>query len=476
MFKIQFRHRVISAFFSVIIIPLFITVSFLFLYGRYLYIDDSDNFTLSAETVVEIEDYITDNWHFLKYNYRSFHLGLTRLIDNKPIGLRIIKTNSDLVYDSSVDNDLPTSFEMFEKIIPGLEAGATDTNTDFLTYTVGKYITIDGEVQGMVLYTYPPPPEFMTKFLRLLLWTFVVGFSSLLIHVSISVYLISKRVTMPLKELYVAIEKISKNDFDFDISYTATDELGTLCHGFQTMKNKLKDFHQRELEATETKKQLVASISHDLRTPMTSIQGYVEALQDGLASDPKKFNHYLSVIQKKVEGLNRLIDDLFELSKLDIGQLNLTKERIHVKSFIQDFYIDIKEDAGWKGIILSKQFINIDCDIIDADTARLEQALSNVVFNAFKFSRKEVVLQCHCCEDHVHFTVVDDGPGIPHKEVPFIFDKFYKVEKARTTNSGSGLGLAIAKGIITQMGGTIIVSNNNNRPGASFTISLPLVK
>ncbi|QNO14528.1 HAMP domain-containing histidine kinase [Alkalicella caledoniensis] len=472
MVTLKFKHRVILAFFSVIFIPLIITTSFLFFYGRYLYREDSSSFTLNYETTSAIDSYITGNWNSILLDYWGFDNGLKKIIDDKPIGLRIIDTEGELIYDSS-STTLPDKIDMYKNIVPGLQSNGEDPNADFLTYTRGEYVTINGQDVGIILYTYPPPPEFLSKLLRLILSTFAVGMITLLTHITFSVYLISRRVTKPMKELYMSIDKISKNDFDFDITYSANDELGTLCQGFQTMKNKLKDYHNRELVANETKKQLVASISHDLRTPMTSIKGYVEALQDGLASDPKKFNHYLSIISSKVESLNRLIDDLFELSKIDVGQLKMTKEKVDVKSFIYGFYMDIKEEAGWQDIIISKEFINIDTCIIDVDTTRLVQALNNVVYNAFKFCNKEIVLSCYAQGDSIHFSVVDDGLGVPNSEIPFIFDKFYKVEKARTTKSGSGLGLAIAKGIITQMGGTIEVYNNENTTGATFTIKLP---
>lgn len=474
MFRVTFRYRVIFAFLSVIIIPLIITLSFLFLYGKYLYSQDADSFMLSYDTTSAINHHVTTMWNAIFNEPELFQNGMSEIIGDLPISLRIIDINGELVYDSS--GNLNKSFEFYTQIIPGLEGEAIDPTRDLLSYTLGEYIYIDDQIVGIKIYTYPPPPNFFGKLFKLLLSTFILGFTTLVIHIVISVYLISRRVTKPLKELDTAIKKISINDYDFQITYDAKDELGTLCQAFESMKDKLKDYHQKEEEVMETKKQLVAAISHDLRTPMTSIKGYVEALQDGIASDPDKFNEYLSIIKNKVDALNLLIDDLFNFSKLDLGQLKFERKRIHVKTFAQGFYMDIKEEAGWQDKIISKQFKNIDFAVIDVDSQRLEQALNNLVINALKYSNNEVIFKCFTFKNKAYFSIIDDGPGIPPGDIPKIFNRFYKVEKSRSTNTGTGLGLAIAKSIINQMGGEIEAQNNDNSSGAAFTISIPLVQ
>ncbi|SES94688.1 HAMP domain-containing sensor histidine kinase [Anaerobranca gottschalkii] len=473
MVKIKFRYRVLMAFFSVILIPLIVTGGFAYFYGKHLFSPVRESFYLTSEKVELLNSFIIDNWDLLDPVNKDFHNGIIEIIDNAPVILRIVDNSGKLLY-SSVEDNFTNHYQLLTEVIPGLEKNRNTSDNEILSYTVGEYIYISGEIVGVKLYTYPPPPDFIPRLTKFLIGTVSIGLTSLLLHIVLSVYLISRRVTQPFKELNMAIEKISKNDFDFDITYNASDELGNLCQAFQIMKNKLKEVNQKEKEITIAKKQLLAAISHDLRTPLTSIKGYVEALKDGLFNDPKTFNNYLAIISNKVDNLSILIDDLFNLAKLDLDQLEFNFEKVNVKTFVQSYYLDIKEEGSWHDKLISKQLVNLDSAFIYVDPTRLEQVLNNLFFNALEYSKKEIVFQCYLMDKKVFLNIIDDGPGIPEEDLPHIFEKFYKVEKSRSSK-GSGLGLAIAKGITEKMGGKIEVFNNKRSPGCTFSISFPLV-
>ncbi len=136
-------------------------------------------------------------------------------------------------------------------------------------------------------------------------------------------WLISKSILVPLKNLNEATESISAGNLDFQLSYKKDNELGRLCAAFDTMRVKLKESLEKQAAYEKSRKELVADISHDLRTPISSIKGYVEGLQDGMAKDPQMFQRYLTVIQDKTHKLDRLIDDLFQYSQMELGKLSM---------------------------------------------------------------------------------------------------------------------------------------------------------
>jgi Signal transduction histidine kinase len=252
-----------------------------------------------------------------------------------------------------------------------------------------------------------------------------------------------------------------------------------------------------ELEKLEkSRRHLLSNISHDLRTPMTLVQGYLEAMRDGLIEDKEQQQRHLNMMLGKLSRLNSLIDDLFELSKLEAGQVRFHYENVSVRGWLESVQFSFETDVNRVGGVLHCVYNGITltgCDmeqaslesespVIRIDIARMEQVMSNLIYNALRYlpeedSDKERRITIEAVEERgtVVIEVTDTGCGIDPEDLPYIFDRFYKKDKSRNSSEGgSGLGLSIVKEIVHQHGGWIEARNTIDQ-GASFLIRLPLV-
>lgn len=221
--------------------------------------------------------------------------------------------------------------------------------------------------------------------------------------------------------------------------------------------------------------QFVANISHELRTPVTCIKGYVETLLDGHLTDTATCTKFLGIIREETDRLSRLINDLLDLSLIESRQVEMHYDIVNVKKIIEDTKDILQPSIKSKNITL---VLNIGDNIstINADEDRLRQVLINLVDNAIKYSPtgSSITLSAKKQKLDIVFSIADQGPGIPPKDLERIFDRFYRVEKHRSSKTGGrGLGLAIAKQIIEAHGGTIIVKSKINK-GSTFSFSIPI--
>lgn len=285
--------------------------------------------------------------------------------------------------------------------------------------------------------------------------------------------ILSDGILKPLKELNYAAEIISSGDLDYEMKYKKDDEIGKFCSEFDIMRQRLKVSLEKQVRYEQSRKELIASITHDLKTPLTSVKGYVEVLQDGIITDPETIQSYLNIIAKKTEQLNHLIDDLFTFSKMELGEFQIDPETIQTNWFFTDLFTQRRLE--FKDIELNYTFEEpIAACKLDIDEHRIQQVFENLISNAKKFTRTEIKVYTRIYRDFFEFYVEDDGVGIPQNELPMIFDHFYKVDKSRTYSSkGTGLGLAICKQIIEAHGGTISVRSEVDK-GTTFKVKLPI--
>jgi len=223
------------------------------------------------------------------------------------------------------------------------------------------------------------------------------------------------------------------------------------------------------------RKDFVANVSHELRTPLTSIKGYIEALIDGAKDDPEKFGEFLKIIQKHTDQLNILLYDLLQLSTIESGQYQWRHVAVSVSEMIEKAVHLLRPTAEKK-----RQTISIDCqaDIgtVNGDADKLTQVLINLIDNAIKYTPEggEISIQARPVENTVKFAVADTGIGIPPREIPRIFERFYRVDRARSrAMGGTGLGLSIVKHIVEAHGGTVSVESEMGE-GSRFVVSLPI--
>ncbi|WBW95601.1 HAMP domain-containing sensor histidine kinase [Oceanirhabdus sp. W0125-5] len=271
-------------------------------------------------------------------------------------------------------------------------------------------------------------------------------------------YMLSKDIIIPLKKLEEGANKIKEGNLDFELKTKSNNEIGRVIQAFETMRCELKKSVEQQIQYEENRKELISSISHDLKTPITSIKGYVEGIMDGVANSEEKLEKYLQVIYNKSEHMDKLINDLFLFSRLDLNRLPFEMEEVYICRFMDDCINELKLEYSKQNIIINYN-TNVDVNtIVIMDSQKIKRVIFNIVQNAIKFMNKdEKVLNIELREDEIlNFVIKDNGIGIEKEQLPLIFDKFYRVDEARNTKvGGTGLGLAIAKQIIDAHKGEI---------------------
>ncbi|USG66960.1 HAMP domain-containing histidine kinase [Brevibacillus ruminantium] len=288
-------------------------------------------------------------------------------------------------------------------------------------------------------------------------------------------FLVSRSIVLPIDRLKTAAERIRDGELDFRIESSGQDEIGQLSQTFEDMRRKLKESVELQLQYEENRKELISNISHDLRTPITSILGYVEGIRDGVADTPEKREKYLDTIARKAKGMDRLIDELFLFSRLDLGKLPFTFERIDLTAFLDDYLSERKFDLEEQGVTVLYEKAEASPAFVLADREKLRRVLANILDNSLKYMDKQerrILFRLRPEEKQVTIEISDNGPGIDPDVAPHIFDRFYRAEKSRNTETGgSGLGLAIAKQIVDEHRGSIAASSV---PGEGLTIVITL--
>jgi signal transduction histidine kinase len=264
---------------------------------------------------------------------------------------------------------------------------------------------------------------------------------------------------MPLKALKRAAEQIKEGNLEYVVKSDSKDEIGELFVAFEQMRGKLKHSVDLQLQYEENRKELISNISHDLKTPVTSIKGYVEGILDGVADTPDKLDKYIKTIYAKATDMDRLIDELFLFSKLDLHNLPFHFEKVDLVSFLEDCTEELYFDMNEKGISLALDTAKDASFMVAADREKLKRVILNVLENAVKYMDQPqgiISIQLTEQEDWVLVQIKDNGQGIPAEALPHIFERFYRADPSRnSTTGGSGLGLAIVKQIIEGHGGEI---------------------
>lgn len=268
---------------------------------------------------------------------------------------------------------------------------------------------------------------------------------------------IKESILQPLQELTAAAEQIVEGNLDSPIRYRANDEMGKFSAVFELMRTRLLESTEQQKKAEQARNDLIASISHDLRTPLTSIRGYVEGLQDGIGRDKDKFDRYLTVIRDKTNKLDERIEDLFRFSQLESGQLPMSLEPWNSKELLETLVQPLEKELAEseRRLTVLRPFPQAS---IRADASRLGQVFDNLIDNALKYAGKGAVITIGAVlgDDGLTVKVHDNGTAIAAEHWPYLFERFYRGDKSRTgEEGGSGLGLAICKHIIEAHGGQI---------------------
>lgn len=290
---------------------------------------------------------------------------------------------------------------------------------------------------------------------------------------------LEKMIFKPISKLKEGVEEISKGNYDIEIECEIFNELGILIDSFNDMAKKLNESEKLKKIYEENRKSLIANISHDLKTPITSIQGYIETMLERSDVPQETVNKYHQIIFNNAAYLNKLIDDLFLFSKLDMQKLELQLELINVQAFMSDLMEEFNFELEDRAINFKYKDSTTQTYIINIDRKRINQVFRNIIGNAIKYGSEtniEINVTLYEQQEYVCFDIKDNGPGIQQDKLLHIFERFYRIDNARTKDlMSTGLGLAIAKELVEAHRGKISVSSIEN-VGTTFTVFLPIEK
>ena len=280
-----------------------------------------------------------------------------------------------------------------------------------------------------------------------------------------------RKIEESLDLLSEGARRLGDGDLDYRIVYAGEDEFAPVCTAFNEMAARLKDSVERTRRDEESRKELLAGISHDLRSPLTSIRAYVEGLLDGVAKTEEAKQRYLHTIHTKAEDIDRLVSQLFLYSKLDLEGVPMEMRSFRLDKFIVGFVEESALDSRVHGLeITAEQLAPVN---VSADPEQLRRVLSNILENSIKYKNKAMGHLRITLEESGRLVLADDGPGVPEDALPKLFDVFYRSDPARKNPAGgSGLGLAIASKAVQGMGGTIRAYNGPHG-GLAIEITLP---
>ena len=271
--------------------------------------------------------------------------------------------------------------------------------------------------------------------------------------------LIQKWFVDPISRMNDAMKHIAKGNLDYQMQFDYGGEVGELFHNYEEMRLQLKESMTEANENEQRSKELISNISHDLKTPITSIKGYVEGIMDGVADTPEKMDKYIRTIYNTSNELDRLINELTFYSGIDCDRIPYHFHRMNVNEFFQDCVEEVGLDLESKNITFDfSNFVEHDTQII-ADPEQLRKVISNIVGNSVKYLDKEdgrIDIRILDEIDSIRVEIEDNGKGISQRDLGRIFERFYRTDSSRnSTKGGSGIGLSIVKKIIEDHGGYI---------------------
>lgn len=274
---------------------------------------------------------------------------------------------------------------------------------------------------------------------------------------------IYRSVLRPLRTLQVATNKIKCGNLDFSVQPEKDDEIGALCEDFEEMRRRIKELIEVRMQYETDTKELISNISHDLKTPLTAIKGYAEGIMDGVADTPQKQEKYLKTIYTKAVDMTSLVDELSFYSKIDCNTIPYNFAKIYVDQYFTDCIEELSLDLEVKNIDVAYFNYADDNVRIIADPEQLKRVVNNIIGNSVKYIDKKkgiINVRINDLGEYVRIELEDNGQGIAEKDVPNIFDRFFRTDASRNSSKGgTGLGLAIAKKIIEDHGGSIWASS-----------------
>lgn len=407
---------------------------------------------------------------YIEQNFNSKNLGS---LDTFKFKTQILDLRGNIIYNNydgeagsidikeniSYDMNFSTLHNNLIKYSCPIVVNHTQVGTSI--FFIEKNILVENNIVKRVLIIFSP--LFFALFI-------------ILIKLLQDVYQCRKQFITPILELNKSAQAIIMGDFEKVIKYNNDTEVGRLCASFEKMRDELKESTEREKKLENSRKELITCISHDLRTPIASIKAYIDGIFDGIAKDQQTVFRYLSVINEKTQILTKLINDLFQHCQTELDKLKIEKREVYSGDFLKQIADELSLEFCNSNLKFEAAEVMPNV-LINIDPLRIEQVIYNLIQNAEKYTDAggSILFGAEIEDDFLKVYVKDNGHGVDLEDLPFIFNKFYRGEKARNWDKGgSGLGLSICKYIVEKHGGQIFVESAAGN-GSNFFFVLPKI-
>ncbi|MBD5523426.1 MAG: HAMP domain-containing histidine kinase [Lachnospiraceae bacterium] len=466
----KFRTRLLVTSLTIVLVPLLLTsIAFLFVGG---YVEDAedefgilDGNNLSISYTIENYSHVTEE--VLKAVKDQIALDSSRLEDKEYLNeisgelnnriSYIIVRKKDRLYYTGNERAAERIFEMLPEYgneVPDSETGYYYNDRRKLVKQVDFQFT-DGS-EGSFFIVTSVNSLISKNALTKMIYAFILVLcltSILLTH------WIQRGIFTPINQLNTAMQNIAEGNLEYMLPTEEKGEIGELYRNYEDMRLRLKESTDEKFEHEQKNKELVSNISHDLKTPITSIKGYVEGIMDGVADTPEKMNKYIKTIYDKANDMDRLINELTTYSGIDNNRIPYTFRRINVADYFGDCIEEVGLDLESKNIQLNYEALIEPSTQIIADPEQLKRVINNIISNSVKYINKDKgVIDIRILDelDAIRVEIEDNGMGIAAKDLPNIFERFYRTDASRNSSKGgSGIGLSIVKKIIEDHGGYI---------------------
>ena len=303
-------------------------------------------------------------------------------------------------------------------------------------------------------------PQSSSSQVKLMAKDMILTATIILVFTALSVGLwIYRSIAVPLVKLKKATKNIKEGNLDFVLEVEGNDEFSQLCQDFEEMRKRLKESTEEKILMDKENKELISNISHDLKTPITAVKGYVEGIMDGVADTPEKMDRYVRTIYNKTNEMDHLINELTFYSKIDTNRIPYTFSKLNVEDYFSDCAEELGLEMETRGIeLVYANYVEKGVQVI-ADGEQIRRVIHNIVSNAIKYMEKPrgiIQLRVKDVGDFIQAEIEDNGKGIAAKDLPYIFDRFYRTDVSRNSSKGgSGIGLSIVKKIMEDHGGKV---------------------
>lgn len=468
------KNKLIFAFLTVIMLPIILIAVAGGIIANYQVNSIKQSYNVDSNTVEQI---LTNPIQIMNQVTRGVYN------DIKLVSLKNPEKLEDIEYISSLNEELKGKYsyivlrkneqflfvgnneklKLIQESLPNF--GVYNTDVDGGIYVGGKYPFLvkqqdfyyqDGGKGSIFVIT---DVNTLAPQLKSSVIQFVISFIlTICLTAFILVYWVYKSLLSPLNTLRIATNKIKDGNLNFSIQTDADDEIGMLCEDFEEMRKKLKELIEERMQYEVDMRELISNISHDLKTPLTAIKGYAEGIMDGVADTPEKMDKYLRTICTKAGDMTTLVEELSIYSKIDCNNIPYTFANINIDHFFSDCIEELSLDLELRNIEIG-YFNYIESHImVIADAEQLKRVINNIIGNSVKYIEGKGIINVRIkdADNEVQIEIEDSGKGILKKDLPYIFDRFYRTDASRNSSQGgSGLGLAISKKIIEDHGGRI---------------------